>query len=166
MATVRAAVRAAARHESPAASLEVAARALETDLDRSGSFAALFHARLDLDARRLVYADAGHGYAFVRQPDGTPHRLGVRGLPLGVLPDATYRSGAVTLEPGASLVVYSDGLVDSRPGAPLDPPALAAALDGAGSASEMVHRLIDLAQLTGPPADDLTALVLRCHAAR
>ena len=53
-----------------------------------------------------------------------------------VLTEATSRSGAVTLEPGDALVVYGDGRLDASPGAALAPPALAAALRGAGTAPE------------------------------
>ncbi len=52
MATVRAAVRAAAQLNSPAVALDLAARALGTDLERSSSFVTLFHARLDAASRQ------------------------------------------------------------------------------------------------------------------
>jgi hypothetical protein len=59
-------------------------------------------------------------------------------------------------------VVYSDGRVDASPGTSLDPPALAAALRGAGAAPEMVDRLGSLPEPSGPPPDCLTVVVLRC----
>ncbi len=163
MATVRAAVRAAAHHASPAAALDVAARALVTDLERSGSFVTLFHAQLDVVARRLTYVDAGHGHVFVRRADGTPVGLEPRGLPLGVSFGEPYGEGTLALVPGDALVVYSDGLIDARPDVTLDPPTIAARLAGAQSAQAMVDRLVELAALTGPPPDDLTVVVLRCR---
>jgi phosphoserine phosphatase RsbU/P len=163
MATVRAAVRAAAHHAAPAAALDVAARALETDLERSGSFVTLFHAWLDVPARRLTFVDAGHGHVFVRRGDGTPVGQEPRGLPRGIALGGPYREGVCTLAPGDALVVYSDGLLDARPDVTLDPPAIAARLAGAESAQAMVDRLVELAALTGPPPDDLTVVVLRCR---
>jgi serine phosphatase RsbU (regulator of sigma subunit) len=162
MATARAVVRAVARQNRPAVTLDLAERALEADFERSGSFITLFHAQLDLAARRLAYVDAGHGHVFVRRGDGTAEELRPRGLPLNVLPDLTYQEGALTFQAGDALVLYSDGLVDARPDLTLDRHALAERLDGAASAAEMVDRLVALAELTGPPPDDLTLLVLRC----
>lgn len=162
-ATVRAAVRAAAHHLAPGAALDVAAGALQTDLERTGSFVTLFHARLDATTRRLTYVDAGHGHVFVHRADGTPMGLEPRGLPLGVSLGEPYREGTLALAPGDALVVYSDGLIDARPDVALDPPAIAASLAGAHSAQDMVDRLIELAALTGPPPDDLTVVVLRCR---
>jgi serine phosphatase RsbU (regulator of sigma subunit) len=35
-------------------------------------------------------------------------------LPLGVLPDATFQEQRVTLQPGGSLLIYSDGVTEAR----------------------------------------------------
>ena len=163
MATVRAAVHAVSRQNPPAAALDLAARALERDLERSGSFVTLFHVQLEVAARRLTYVDAGHGHVFVRRADGTSVKLEPRGLPLGVLPECVYQEGAITLGQGDALVVYSDGLIDARPDVTIDALMIARQLDGATSAEDMVSKLIDLAALSGPPPDDLTAVVLRCR---
>ncbi len=164
MATVRAAVRAAARHQLPAPAVDLAATALEDDLERSGSFVTLFHAQLDVAARSLAYVDAGHGHAFVRRAGGRPQCLEAGGLPLGVLRGETYHQASITLGVGDALVVYSDGLVDARPDLTLDVQAIASRLADAGSAAEMVDRLVELADLSRPPPDDLTVVVLRCRA--
>lgn len=164
MATVRAALRAVSVCNSPATALEQAGRALEGDLERSSSFVTLFHARLDAATRRLDFVDAGHGHVFVRRADGTPVELGPRALPLGVLTDQAYEQGALTLEPGDALVLYSDGLIDARPDLCLDSASLATRLQGAGAAQEMVDRLIDLAGLAVSQPDDLTIVVLYCCA--
>jgi hypothetical protein len=68
----------------------------------------------------------------------------------------------VSFRAGDALVVYSDGLLDVRPDIGLDYTALAARLDGAAGATEMVERLTALADGAGPLPDDLTILVLRC----
>lgn len=164
MATARAAVRAAARHQLPAPAVDLAATALEDDLERSGSFVTLFHAQLDVAARSLAYVDAGHGHAFVRRAGGRPQCLAAGGLPLGVLRGETYHQASITLGMGDALVVYSDGLVDARPDLTLDVQAIASHLADAGSAAEMVDRLVELADLSRPPPDDLTVVVLRCRA--
>lgn len=163
MATARAVLYALSSQNPPAETMNLAARALELDLLRSASFVTLFHARLDVAARRVSYVDAGHGHAFVRRADGTPERLDVGGIPLGALPDESYEEGSATLGPGDTLVVYSDGLVEASPGRTLDAATISGSLDGAAGAPEMVERLARLAGLSGPPPDDLTAMVLHCN---
>jgi serine phosphatase RsbU (regulator of sigma subunit) len=164
MATTRAALGAVARHYSPAATVDLAARSLDADLQRSGSFVTLFHAQLDVHARCLTYVDAGHGHVVLRRSDGRLHELHPRGLPIGIMPDETYEEGTVTMAPGDALVVYSDGLVEARPEINLDGPAIARSLDGLASAADMVSSLLGLASTTGPPPDDLTVVVLKCRA--
>ena len=164
MATVRAAIRAVARTQSPGTAVELTAGALQSDFERSGSFVTLFHAQLDVATRTLTYVDAGHGHVFVRRADGTREALGSGGLPLGILPDQTYEQHTIQMAPGDALVVYSDGLVEARPDRELDRRTIAAQLDGAASAAEIVDRLVGLADLTGAPPDDLTVVALCCRA--
>ncbi len=162
MATARAVLRALIQGNLPAAAVNLAARALEADLLRAASFLTLFHARLDVIARRVSYVDAGHGHVFVRRVDGTLEGPQEGGIPLGILPDEVYKEGSFVLGAGDALVVYSDGLVDAHPGSTLDAVTIANQLQEATSAAEMVDRLIELADPTESPPDDLTALVLYC----
>jgi len=162
MATVRATLRAVALENPPAAALKLLRLAMAADLERTGSFVTLFHARLNLSSRTVRYVDAGHGHVFVLREKGTVERLEVVGPPLGLAVHEPDRENMITLHPGDSLVVYSDGLVDVRPDAPLDPEAVADELRAAPSAAAMVERSLQLAAPSGPPADDLTVVVLRC----
>lgn len=162
MATARAVLRALARQNPPAETMNLAARALETDLQRSSSFVTLFHAQLDVPERTLAYADAGHGHAFVRRSEGISEKLDAGGIPLGILSGETYSEGSFTFGPGDALIVYSDGLVDARPDSP-GAAEIADSLRGANSAEEMVDRLVRSAQPAGPLPDDLTVMVLRCR---
>ena len=162
MATVRAAIRSVALHKPPAEALLLAEQALLSDLDNSESFVTLFHARLDTGARHLAFVDCGHGYVFVRRSSGAVDLLCPRGLPLGVPNRKRYREGAIALAPGDTLVLYSDGLIDARPELGLDNAALAGQLEGAGSAQEMLGRLMALTEVEGPLPDDVTVLVVRC----
>ena len=163
MATVRAALEAVARQSPPALAIQAVATALERDLESSGSFITLFHARANTMTRCVDYVDAGHGHVFVRRADGRVETLPPRGLPLGVLAEATYQEGSVTLDPGDALVMYSDGLVDARPDLALTPSELSKLLHGATSAAEIVERLVALAPQGEPLPDDLTVMVLRCR---
>jgi hypothetical protein len=69
----------------------------------------------------------------------------------------------LTFSRGDALVLYSDGLIDARPELALTNLVLSDRLDGATSAGEMVELLQALPALDGPPADDLTVLVIHCN---
>lgn len=160
MATARAVLRALSRQNSPERAVNLAARALEDDLARSGSFVTLFHARLDLPSGTLTYVDAGHGHVFVRRASGESGRPSEGGVPLGTVPGYAYREGTLRLEEGDTLVVYSDGLAEARPGSLLDIGELSGSLSGASGAREMLERLLRLADTGEAISDDLTVLVL------
>nr|WP_166756095.1 GAF domain-containing SpoIIE family protein phosphatase [Modestobacter marinus] len=69
---------------------------------------------------RLQLANAGHPPLLLRHVDGTVEMLdGITGMLIGV--DVTHRraSRAVEIPPGATLVAYTDGLIE-RPGEDLD----------------------------------------------
>jgi serine phosphatase RsbU (regulator of sigma subunit) len=160
MATVRATLRAVARQNPPAAALELARQALETDFERTGSFVTLFHAQLDVGTRHLRYVDAGHSHVFVCRANGTVEDLKRGGRPLGISSPQGYQEGAVTFRAGDALVVYSDGLLEAW--SDREPLVLTDQCRGATSAAQLVERLVGFAALAGSPPDDLTVVVLRC----
>ncbi|MBI1191152.1 MAG: SpoIIE family protein phosphatase [Tepidisphaera sp.] len=78
-------------------------------------FASLFACVFDLRERTLTYADAGHGYAFMRSVGGhaeRPFMLG--GTPLGIARDMEYEAATIPMELGASVCVVSDGVVEQQ----------------------------------------------------
>lgn len=162
MATVRATIRAETQVNRPAKALQLAARALRSDLENSESFVTLFHARLDAACRKLTYVDCGHGLVFLRRADGTVEELRTRGLPLGISCDETYREGVVAFNKGDTLVLYSDGLFEALPDLALSNMALAGRISCPGDPMEMMNRLATIAELKCPPSDDLTMLLLHC----
>ena len=115
-ASIRSALRGSTRglEGVPSAGLDtvltVASEQLADDFSRTGSFATAFHARLDSATNTVEWVDAGHGLAFVREPDGTTTALTTGDLPLGV--GTQWEVQAAELRPGAMLVVCSDGLLD------------------------------------------------------
>lgn len=63
---------------------------------------------------------AGHPPPLVTFPDGTVSFLdGEKNLPLGVMSEHTYTAERFTLEPGTSIMLYTDGLIE-EPGASVD----------------------------------------------
>jgi serine phosphatase RsbU (regulator of sigma subunit) len=161
MATVRAAIRAVSAQHSPAETLALAQGALQVDLEPSSSFVTLFHAQLDLDGGVLTYVDAGHGHLFVRRRDASLHQLQPRGLPLGILPDQQYEEGAFLLQPGDVMVAYSDGFLESLPGALSVPAYISTMVDESRPAAKLVEELMALQPSSDSSSDDATVLVLR-----
>ena len=76
-------------------------------------------------------------------------------VPLGV--GEEFTEGVVTLQPGDTLVVHSDGLVEGEDSVDLQD--FAADLEKEVDAARMVHRLTF--RISGRMADDVTVVVLR-----
>jgi hypothetical protein len=59
----------------------------------------------------LAYINAGHPPPLLLDDDGV-HELGVGGMILGPTTDATYKLGFAHVDRGASLVLYTDGVIE------------------------------------------------------
>ena len=77
-----------------------------------GLFASLFFGVLDLGRGVLEFVNAGHDHPFLIRGDGSLRDLDDGGTVLGLLEDSRYERGAVAVEEGDFLVLYSDGLTD------------------------------------------------------
>lgn len=80
----------------------------------AASLASLFLGKLDPLSGRLDYCSAGHPPAFLLRADGNLESLSEGGMLLGVTSDATYVGASVNLHQDDVLLVYSDGIVESR----------------------------------------------------
>jgi sigma-B regulation protein RsbU (phosphoserine phosphatase) len=83
------------------------------------AFVTAFLAFYDPNTRRMSYAAAGHPPPLWRkpQPDGgviIDTLDGGRSLPLGIAADAAYTEAAITLAPGQTLALYTDGIPETR----------------------------------------------------
>jgi len=70
-------------------------------------------ASIDAASGSVEYANAGHNPGLVVRADGAVETLGPTGVPLGLLPNMPYRAATVTLQPGDSLVLYTDGITEA-----------------------------------------------------
>ena len=77
-----------------------------------GLFASLFFGVLDLGRGVLEFVNAGHDHPFLVRGDGSLRDLDDGGTVLGLLQDSRYERGAVAVEAGDFLVLFSDGLTD------------------------------------------------------
>ena len=64
--------------------------------------------------RNLIYVNAGHNPPILRRNTGALERLNDGGIPLGILGDAAYESGTVTLQSGDWLVIFTDGVTEAE----------------------------------------------------
>jgi serine phosphatase RsbU (regulator of sigma subunit) len=79
-----------------------------------GKFVTLVYALVDPAAGEVACASAGHPPARVVDPAGRVTALGPSGLALGIEPDQTYPAERARLEPGSTVVLYTDGVVEAR----------------------------------------------------
>ncbi|HEY2292245.1 MAG TPA: PP2C family protein-serine/threonine phosphatase [Thermoanaerobaculia bacterium] len=77
-------------------------------------YATAFLGILEPVTGRLRYTNAGHNPPLVLRASGCAEELGSTGVPLGLLPQASYRAGETALAPGEILVLYTDGLVEAE----------------------------------------------------
>ena len=121
------------------------------------------YAAFNPETRRCILARAGHPPPALVHPDGSVEFLDLpAGVPLGV-GGVAFESVELDLEPGSVLVLYTDGLIESRDAA-IDigmdklAQALADGIDepfGSRYASNLISRLVP------DPADDIAILLAR-----
>jgi len=70
---------------------------------------------LDPRTHHVMMVNAGHMPPLCRRADGTIEELGanVSGVPLGIIPGTKYQETAITLSPGESITLYTDGVSDA-----------------------------------------------------
>ena len=164
------------RSAARSAALEMAspAQAL-AQLDRfiqaleSRPLATVVFAVLDVSSGRLRYAAAGHPPPLLLRAGGgsATYLEEGRSQLLGVGPTPTARPEAsVTLEPGDTLVLYTDGVVE-RPEDPIDAGLawLAGRVEAIGADPERLAREL-LASVPEPRRDDAAVLAVRLDAVR
>ncbi|MEU9198327.1 ATP-binding SpoIIE family protein phosphatase [Streptomyces hundungensis] len=166
MGQLRTAVRAYARLDLPPHEVLQLLDGLAAEIDAS-QIATCVYAVHDPNEGRLVYASAGHLPVLVRHEDGTVHRAeDPTGPPLGT-GGWLHTSGSIALPPGATAVLYTDGLVERRR-EDIDEgvAALERALSGAvGTPQVVCDRLLRALGVTAEHDDDVAVLVCQ-HPAR
>jgi serine phosphatase RsbU (regulator of sigma subunit)/anti-sigma regulatory factor (Ser/Thr protein kinase) len=149
---------------SPARVLQRANELLVPDMPAK-MFVTCLYGVLEPATGRLVFANAGHNLPCVRTSHGVID-LRATGMPLGLLPDMPYDEHEAVLEPGDSILLYSDGLVEAHDtgnqmfGFPRLRELMATDLVG----SELLDHLLDqLHRFTGrgwEQEDDITLVAL------
>ena len=131
-------------------------------------FATVFFGILDPQNHRFSYVNAGQEIPFILTDDPEPVRLAEGGVALGVVEEFDFKEGAVTLGPGDTMVIVSDGITESMNSSQdlygeerLRP--LLFKLRGC-NADALIERIIgDVRSFVGgaPQWDDMTIVVVR-----
>jgi serine phosphatase RsbU (regulator of sigma subunit) len=114
MSAARAAIRSEAeRVAAPGTILERINQFLVGSIP-SRLFLTVFVGVLDLATDEMRFASGGHPHPHRwSQREGRMVDLVSNGLPVGLVPDATYEEESVQLEPGDFVIAYTDGLVEA-----------------------------------------------------
>ncbi|WP_238366386.1 PP2C family protein-serine/threonine phosphatase [Mesobacterium pallidum] len=71
-------------------------------------------ALVDLHTGHVEMVQAGHPHPLLIRADGTTEFVGEGGVPIGLIPGASYASVTLQLNPGDRLLLYSDGITEAR----------------------------------------------------
>ena len=113
MAVTHSLFRSIASRESNPARIVQAVNDVSCQHNRSGMFVTFFVGVLDLPTGRLHYCNAGHDTPLIIHNDIEP--LSVKSnLPLGVMDDWQYEGEQTTLQPGTTLLLYTDGVTEAK----------------------------------------------------
>ena len=124
------------------------------------------------EGHRVRVGVAGHPVPLLRSADGAVTEVGAPGRPLGVDADVQFETTSVVLPPGATLLLYTDGVTEARDatGSQFGEGALARLLAGrdcadAEGAVAAVTAAVE-AQVSGSrhEADDMALLALTVSA--
>ncbi|MDO8835366.1 MAG: SpoIIE family protein phosphatase [Vicinamibacterales bacterium] len=131
-----------------------------------GKFVTMFYGTLSVDGV-LTYCNGGHNAPFLVRKDGVS-RLEKGGMILGMFEMAPYEEDTVRLEPGDTVVVFSDGVSEAQntTGEEYGDDRLQAILEAnrAASPAQVRDRLVASVRefaMGEPQGDDITVLVVR-----
>jgi serine phosphatase RsbU (regulator of sigma subunit) len=129
-------------------------------------YATFFLARLRTEDGQLSYVNAGHNPPLLLSADGRCRTLVEGGTVFGAFADAEYSQGAVTMAPGDTLVVYSDGISETWPEVALAERELGAIVRSVGpqGASRVLESIFAAAERReAKTRDDRAVIVLQRH---
>jgi serine phosphatase RsbU (regulator of sigma subunit) len=137
-----------------------------TRLEKSTQFVTVLYGILNVETGEFVYARAGHEPPLLLKPDGHVERLSyATGMALGLWEDVILDEKTITLPPGSTLVLYTDGMTDCRDpnGVPFGLERIQSSLFGCpgSSAQEVCNYLLQKLQdyQHGSKQDDDVTLV-------
>jgi anti-sigma regulatory factor (Ser/Thr protein kinase) len=165
MAATRSVLRASAqRLVEPGAVLERVNEHLCPDMPEK-MFVTCLYGVLQPATGRFRFANAGHDLPYVKTAGGSVE-LRARGMPLGLMTGMAYEERETVLQPGDSLLLHSDGVVEAHDpdGRMFGFPRLKEAVARHPGGEQLIELVLsDLRAHTGPDAeqeDDITMMTL------
>lgn len=135
--------------------------------EHNGLYFTMWYGVYNTDTRVLSYGTAGHGPAMLVPADKSGTQpLGMSAVMIGMLPDQTYEVQDVTVPPGSTLFVFSDGAYEivTRSGERTDIeeflPLLTAPSVPGTTEPERVYQAIRQVAKPGPLDDDFSLMAL------
>jgi sigma-B regulation protein RsbU (phosphoserine phosphatase) len=113
MATFRAALRTQVRNDFELPHIMQSINRLLVDWIGVSGFVTAVYGILDPAAGTYIYANCGHNLPVLMRADGGIEMLDRGGAALGVLAEAEYETAIVSLAPGDTLVLFTDGVVEA-----------------------------------------------------
>ncbi len=84
------------------------------DANLNGEFATAFFCMLDPDTGEIRWTRCGHNPPLLRRADGRIEQLESAGtLPLGITDGVEFEWDSCTMEPGDTLILYTDGITEA-----------------------------------------------------
>ncbi len=78
-------------------------------------FLTIWMGMLEIDTGILTYVNAGHDLPYFQKQGGPFEELKIESnLPLGVMPDTTFKEHKISLKYGDSIFIYTDGVTDAE----------------------------------------------------
>jgi sigma-B regulation protein RsbU (phosphoserine phosphatase) len=165
-------------HTPPIDLLRHLNRSLTQSYTRGGTFVTAFYAVLDPERRTLTYSRAGHNPPRLVRGDHVISLEECGALPLGIIDDQKFREKTIPLERGDLLLLYTDGITETRGGGEAtagtaarshelfgverrDELLLSCGGCGAGACLSRVREEVGAFSNHAPPADDQTLVAIR-----
>lgn len=168
MANIQATLRAVVTQDLPLPQLAARTNDLLWASTPPNKYATAFFVRYDPVTGHCHYVNGGHCDGIVLRASGDVQMLPTTGLPVGLFPKRPFEQAEFTLEPGDTLLLYSDGVSEAND---LDRnefsvERVVASLRAAAAepCEAILDRLIaDIDAFAGeaPQFDDITAMVLK-----
>ena len=160
--TIRAA---AMREKRPNDVLQILNEAiLRADVDERFCTAIFVRLLPGQGTRQLEMSSGGHPTPLILRASGEVLAIDCPGMLIGLFPEPNLRTCDITLHPGDSLVMYTDGVVEGRQPNVGEEALKSALADCVGMDAVAIGETIEervVASQHGDPADDIAVLVLR-----
>ena len=101
------------RFERPGKTLEEVNNLLDAE-NKAAMFVTVFYAIYDTNTSQFHYANGGHNEPIIVHPNGSVTVIPpTGGTALGIIPGIQYTENTIELEPGDTVILYTDGITEA-----------------------------------------------------